>query len=804
MCNSMAGRLGSTHLPCRLILCVLLLALMLPVPRAFAAGAAAASQGSAATAQPPTIPLDLPVFAVCDMPPNRNLTIHKGYEACTPTPSPASTAITLPRVEGPWTSVDNCELSLAYNQEHWDDVQQIVKDFLKDLAPYCHADARDPKVRPNPVTLPPRAYYSALFLNEAIGGPALARVLIHDPAPEIYGNRVGSYDLYDLQLLPDLGINTTTKYQASTSPNPQVTQVPGTIAQLAGAVAGVPPQVLGGPPNLTLVEPPREELLVGPKAPAPPKTVVIRRVNSPSAFKRGGLVAASVVPQVSVTDQLGYSAALENYMLGSFHDRANRYDRAFQGWDCHQPPCTAGSPAGTGPVGLVNAQLALQYVGCRQSAPPMQLSLTVDPGPYKVGADVSLSISLKDGNGNAVPESAVSLDVKWQKIDQPPGPVVDCVASPTKARCASAPTVGVFAIRATVKPQNGFVIPGAAPLTATASIFVQAVTPATTTGTLVLGDHLPSSSAALAAAYTLQGVTVNPVQVRVQVLEAGTTSSGRLLTEGTASANVASGFASGAVQLDPGLIGTGDRAAVLQALVGSWQTLGAAGFKLAPGAAGAGSGAAGGSTCTPNVTPYLGALVDGLTGSQEFQLDFTDLNTSYASLLALATASPSQPPSTATQATQYTFGRLTRWSFSLGVAGMVGSFTGNSPATVTSSTDTSGKNTSSFSPNPPSPALTFVTADLHPWPYDETTFTPTRAERIRLMFGAAITPNAGIVLGGGYSIVRGLSLEAGSAFLLGNLLPSGKHFFEAREAAGSGTKRGLYGRFFVGLGYSFQ
>ncbi|HVT14990.1 MAG TPA: hypothetical protein VHQ90_02265 [Thermoanaerobaculia bacterium] len=148
--------------------------------------------------------------------------------------------------------------------------------------------------------------------------------------------------------------------------------------------------------------------------------------------------------------------------------------------------------------------------------------------------------------------------------------------------------------------------------------------------------------------------------------------------------------------------------------------------------------------------------------------------------------------------TQYSFGKLTRWSFSLGVSGMFASAFG-ARAKVTSS-----NNMNMFVPDPPSPALTFVTADFHPKLYDETTFSPTRAERWRVMIGAAITPNAGIVLGGGYELIRGLSFEGGGALLLGNVLPPGAKFSDPATGKALHTRIGFFGKLFVGLGYSFQ
>src|SRR5258708_35700407 len=110
-----------------------------------------------------------------------------------------------------------------------------------------------------------------------------------------------------------------------------------------------------------------------------------------------------------------------------------------------------------------------------------------------------------------------------------------------------------------------------------------------------------------------------------------------------------------------------------------------------------------------------------------------------------------------------------------------------------------------FVRNPPSPALTFVAADLHPWLYDETTFSPTPAERFRIFGGIALTPNVGFVAGLGVEVIRGFTLEGGVASLLGNVLPSGARFNTPVSAnTKPQTQRGFSEAPFLAIGYSFR
>ena len=190
-------------------------------------GGGGGSQGSGAQSpQSPVIPLDLKVVATCYSRRDPAL-ISDRYKECqsfwvqSRQDFGTGAALDIPSL---WTPMENCELSLAYSKEQWPDVQEIVKRFLcdlqcanapgyqdvstaSDMTPCCKkGDKACQLLLKGEAHLPLGAYYSALFLNQAQAAPALTRVLFHQPSPEVYGNRVGAFKLYDLQLLPDLGI----------------------------------------------------------------------------------------------------------------------------------------------------------------------------------------------------------------------------------------------------------------------------------------------------------------------------------------------------------------------------------------------------------------------------------------------------------------------------------------------------------------------------------------------------------------------------------------------------------------------
>jgi hypothetical protein len=475
----------------------LILIAMLALLSSQGTSAASSAPSPSASSSGPTIPLGRAVFATCTR-------------------------------QQPWSSQENYTLSVAYNQGDWSKVQETLRKFVKSLT--CA-----PK-------LPEEAYYSIVFLNEGLTAPALSRVLVHDPdpAPEIYGNRVGRYDVYDLQLLTNFQISVTTIYQATTTPNGAIAQLPSVLAKVAGAAGSVPISSI-------IPHQPQDFKAVKQLPATPLPSFVFYRVNSPAAFKRGGLATASVAPQVTVTDQLTFSPALQDEVLIGLEIQAQEEDK-------------------TGLASSMNKILAKNYLAC-------------------------------------------------------------------------------------TKPQQ------------------------------------PCSSCNLLSG--VPALTANQAHLQ-------------------------------------------------------------------------------------EVVQYL-----------------NNLNASYAALVALC-ASPQTPPSPLV--TQYTFGNLTRWAFSLGV-GYMGSPQHARPAKLDSNNN--------LVADPPSGAMTFVAADFHPWAYDETTFSPTAAERFRIFSGVALTPDTGFVVGIGESLIRGLTLEAGYAFLLGNVVPSDAMF---GVPANSRTKphRGLFRAPFIAIGYSFQ
>jgi hypothetical protein len=782
------------------------------------AGAASSSTGSAPTAQPPVIPLSLPVVAHC----TRSRCSLK-LQGCD------SADQFRPDIKGLWTPKENCLLSRAYNEARWSDVQTIVRDFLSDL------DCKDETGKEWKVT---PGYYSALFFNEgAAQAPAVARVLVHFPDhdPEIFGNRVGRFDMYDLQLLPDLGIAVTTVYQASTSPNAAISQIPGVLTQVAGASKGVPaplviaPTTTSGagsqPPPLVIAKnlsrvfetqaihslaeltdrgkevglQPEEELEVAPSAES--ATFAIGRVNSPPAFKRGGLATASVVPQVSVTDQLLYSPTLERYVLAGLQARTALFDSQLQG----SQGC-ANCSAGPGLVAKVNNALVEGYRRCTA----LQVALLPTKDNMQNGLLVTAQVS--DALGNPVRKR--DFQAAFTLIPVGGGAVVPCpVVDPPlvpsavpgslppgpqpiwQGLCVGPIAPGPYLVNVTIRAADELATSAPPRGSGTAAIVVGAGTPGGLMGSLMVGNPTSSLGPPVTLSYGLQDEAANSTDgtqaLRVKIYRNPPNASATPELDERASVALTKGSGSGSIAIDSDAIGPGSFTAVLYDPVA--KPLAAVVFAVS---AGGSSAQAAGGAATPSGSGCLQAVFQSLRyvegayyESQQLQQDAANLYSSYTALFSMSTGQPSSaPPSSPTQ---YTFGNLTRWSFSLGVAGIAGSFL-NKPATVTMNM---------VEPNPPTPVLTFVTADLHIRPYDETRFSPTPEERIRLLTGVAITPSAGLVVGLGCELIRGLSLEGGSAFLLSNVLPNGETF---KTDTSNKTSLGFYGRLFFGLGYSFQ
>jgi hypothetical protein len=844
--------------------------------------------------QPPPIPLDLAFFTSCTRP-EKHLDHQttdlpecdeqpRGAAKVEPVATPFSkcqgAAISKEASKrGLWTAEENCQLSLAYNQARWCDAQKLIINFIRNLT--C---------TPKQPSLVEDAYYSVVFLNEDLPTPTLSRLLVHNPFPEIYGNRVGQYDLYDLQLLPDFGISVTTTYQASTAPNGVIAQLPGVLAQAANASKSLPAptslqttsnknlEILNATSqllqafseklvktdsaseeaavkeNLALIDKIKTENLVSEegltestksltvergrltesqsspsekanafeslklKLPEIDKAIinlladqsativnntryVIRRVNSPSAFKRGGLRTASVIPQVSVTDQVAPSKALEGYLLEQFSLRAARKDQDLENRYCQTKPCT--KPVSI--VSIVNERLADQYRKCRSAArsvaaPSIQLNVSADRPSYALNNQtVTLTAQLNEAISLSLP-SKLQASFQWYSIGSavpvlcPSTPSVSTTLTWTGTCAVAQLPLGAYLVKASMTevPRAGvsFVPIGALPEAYTSIV----VTDTSASGSLILADRMPSWGMALNANYTVNLVARNSVDVFVKVFNAQDPSK-EVAVSPTTRINPSLGVAEGAVKFDTGSLGKGEWIAVLVVDTGSGLknlaavnfTVGARGATAQPASGGPGSA----SSCSFDPAIQFSSL-DGLTETQEFALDRDDLATAYTALFAFS--NPGQQPNTPPAPTQYTFGKLTRWAYSLGVGGLFPAFH-NPPAKTTAT---------GFMRDSPSPGITFVAADFHPARYDETTFSPTLAERFRFFGGLAITPNVGVVVGAGLGLFRGLTLEAGCASLLGNVLPSGSSFTNPNPVPNPQTRRGFFYAPFIALGYSFQ
>jgi hypothetical protein len=185
----------------------------------------------------------------------------------------------------------------------------------------------------------------------------------------------------------------------------------------------------------------------------------------------------------------------------------------------------------------------------------------------------------------------------------------------------------------------------------------------------------------------------------------------------------------------------------------------------------------------PDLSPFLDDPV--------FIAGFSDIFTTYSTLLSMFTA----PQSSQSLSTQYTFGRLTRWAFSLGIGPIL-----STDLNVPVKGGMSASSTPTLVRDNPTTPLTWIALDYHPWRYDETRYSPTFSERFRFFGGFALTPDAGVVVGAGIGLVRGLTVEAGYGVLLATVLPRN----EQLNTMNTKTRRGALGVPFVGIGYSFQ
>lgn len=877
------------------------------------------SSASAQAAQPPPIPLNLKTAAFCTRKP------HTPKETAYRDACIAGRASLASRNLDAWAGVDNCQLSLAYNNSDWKVVQDLLIGFLADLS--CHeASAPSPGMKWPPDTkkkphdpcgpdlkdkctkwFVDDGYSSFVFMNDQLQGPALSRVLVHDPKPEIYGNRVGAYRIYDIQLLNNLGISIVTHYQATATPNSFVTQIPGVFTQVAGVSKLLEPAAGGGgsataddmePPvqlttadtlqaagnlrdaatalterhdshfsefsdaasALTTLSTQGAQPPANPASPEPSKLfdavaqdimnlpreifkvnpqdlkrtissinralqqLEVRSVDVPDAFKNtiAWLPTKTAIPQVAVTDVMAFTTSLESSYLRSLGERAARFDLDFPdqlcqwGDNCSQPRGNCSDPANCGPLATINQQLRTRYGKCRFASLGWQFFV------FAKGTDGTVRATLSDAKGQTpygnyqvrlsarrLDDSASTSTVQCEPITAQRPPETSFLAWTAACPPATA-DVGVYDIQADLfGGKSGGVLLSTAhtsmPPNATEHLSLTGGNTVTIGATVTATAVLPPADLASQASSVVLNVfdakidsvhLLNSLPMQLQ------TSSTQPQTSSTQPQQSAAQQATFQVDIPTASLGIGDRIAVVEISGKDNAARSVASLPFTVGATGpasggqGGAGSASGSDCATVSLEELKWMEGSgdLISSQEFTLDLVDLNSTYSALLQMSTPGAAGASAAQQPPTQYTLGSLTRWTFSLGLAGVIGRPLMNQPAKMSSST---------VVPDTPTPVLTYVAAELHPVPYDETKFSPDFGERLRIIGGISLTPNPGFVLGGGFGLIRGLSIEGGVAFLLGNILPTGRSFTPPSDA-GSRVARSLYSIGFAGFAYSFQ
>ncbi|HEX4961236.1 MAG TPA: hypothetical protein VF173_10395 [Thermoanaerobaculia bacterium] len=108
-----------------------------------------------------------------------------------------------------------------------------------------------------------------------------------------------------------------------------------------------------------------------------------------------------------------------------------------------------------------------------------------------------------------------------------------------------------------------------------------------------------------------------------------------------------------------------------------------------------------------------------------------------------------------------------------------------------------------LSANPISGTLSMATLNIHPTRFDPKTAEPTAAEKFRFFVGACLTPEFGLGGGAGYSLIRGLSINAGFAWLRVDTLRDGDQLGHPPSNLKDPFKNGIRRVIFVGFGYNF-
>lgn len=540
-------------------------------------------------------------------------------------------------------------------------------------------------------------------------------------------------------------------------------------------------------------------------APAPPTSdeistaFLVRRIAVPPSFKKHiPFIVPSVIPTVSITDQLTFDAALESYMIEAQDQRAACLDDDLA---VRKKLTVTGRP-----MTHIERRLFTAYTRCRAT---FTVGVTTDLESYAAEETPILVARVRFPLANA------SLARLLQVHLQVTGPS-DCTgcpynvyqslpplsSGPGSSVCAKLPInlpPGQYKVRAevieaetdTTEPVSNFVAAANTVFSVIKGTHDVSSAPSSSNSSdaLSLSDNSVAWGKLITACVTPpSGIPLERLQLRVLDIASGLDLvqprkplAPRKPPQGPPGCTAAT------AALDTLPIGVGDRLAVLEADTsgtGNWVILARAGFTVTEKTSSlAAASLPSGPSCLL-LDPDLAAKING---SQAIASDFTDLYSTYAGLLTLAgaTSTASSTP------TQYTLGPLTRWAFSLGVGHLTGTFLHN-PATA------------------PADPATWISLDYHPAKFDETRYSQTVAERFRLFGGIALTPNFGLVAGSGIGLVRGLTLEGGVGAVLANVVtgpkqsgctPSEDNGF---MCAGAPTGRRVLGIVFVGLGYSFQ
>jgi hypothetical protein len=114
-----------------------------------------------------------------------------------------------------------------------------------------------------------------------------------------------------------------------------------------------------------------------------------------------------------------------------------------------------------------------------------------------------------------------------------------------------------------------------------------------------------------------------------------------------------------------------------------------------------------------------------------------------------------------------------------------------------------------YAVDPPENPLAAVLLNIHPISFDPESAKMTPAERFRLFMGVVLNPDAGACAGAGFALLRGLSLNAGLAFMAISAVKDPKSLVvSGRDKRAPGNPRDPFSTKwrtvgFVGFGYNF-